>query len=211
MNKTSIVLVDDHRLFRKGIASLIDTFNDYEVLFDAGNGEEFCAKITPKFKPDLVLLDLNMPGMDGKQTSEWIKTNYPEIRIIVLSMAEDEDAVLSMIKTGIKGYLLKDAEPMEFKAALDAVTKGDVYFPPFVAKYMAESFNKSGTDIKLNEREIDFLRLASTELTYKEIADKMFVSLRTVDGYRDSLFVKLHVKNRVGLVLYAIKHKIVEI
>lgn len=212
MSKTSIALVDDHRLFRQGIVSLIGTFSDYEVLFEAGSGEEFCNKVSEKFKPKIVLLDLNMPTLSGQQTSEWIRKNHPDINIIVLSMDGDAETVISMIKTGIKGYLLKDSDPTEFKTALDAVANDNVYFPPFAARYMAESFyNKPVEDIKLNLREKEFLKLASSELTYKEIADKMFVSSRTVDGYRDTLFVKLNVKNRVGLVLYAIKNKLIEL
>lgn len=211
MKKTAIALLDDHRLFRQGIASLISSFPEYEVLFDAGSGEEFCTKVSLKFKPEIVLLDLNIPVMSGFQVAEWIGKNHPDISIIVLSMFDDAETVLSMIKTGVKGYLLKDSEPSEFKAALDAVSTGNVYFPPFVARYMAESFYKPATNIKLNAREKEFLKLASSELTYKEIADKMCVSLRTVDGYRDNLFVKLNVKNRVGLVLYAVKNKLVEL
>jgi len=211
MKKILIALVDDHSLFRRGIASLIQTFPEYEVLFDASSGEECCNKINGQFKPDLVLLDINMPVFNGMQTALWLQQNYPEIHVIILSMFDDEDTVIAMMKTGIKGYLLKDAEPAEFKKALDSVTANDVYFPAFVTRYLAKSLSKNPEPIRLNAREIEFIRFASTELTYKEIADKMFVSLRTVDGYRDQLFIKLHVKNRIGLVLYAIRHKIVEL
>lgn len=211
MKKIMIALVDDHCLFRRGIASLIDSFTEYQVLFDAGSGEEFCKKVSPKFKPDIVLLDLNMPVLNGQQTAVWIKKNYPDIKIIVLSMFENENTVLSLIKTGIKGYLLKDSQPAEFKKALDTVAAMDVYFPSFVTYYLAGIFSKPKPEITLNVRETEFIKWASTEMTYKEIAKKMFVSMRTVDGYRDHLFVKLNVKNRVGLVLYAIKNKIVEL
>jgi len=210
MKITTIALVDDHRLFRRGMASLIDSFPAYEVLFDASNGTEFCDKISPEFKPQIVLLDLSMPGLNGQQTAQWIIKHYPEIHIIVLSMFDDEKTVIEMMKIGIKGYLLKDSEPAEFKVALDTVAAMDVYFPAFVTRYMANNFSESET-IKLNPRETEFLKLASTELTYKEIADKMFVSLRTVDGYRDQLFLKLNVKNRIGLVIYAIKNRIVNL
>lgn len=211
MNKISIALVDDHRLFRKGIASLIQTFGDYYVVFDAGSGQEFMDSLKLNPIPKIVLLDLNMPLMTGLQVAEWLKQNHPGISVIVLSMAEDEQSVISLIKTGVKGYLLKDSEPTDFKAALDAVADGNVYFPAFAARYMADKLNRSSNEISLNSRELEFLKFAASELTYKEIADKMCVSLRTVDSYRDNLFVKLNIKNRVGLVLYSIKNKIVEI
>lgn len=211
MQQTTIALVDDHRLFRQGIVSLIKTFPEYDVLFEAGSGEEFCERIHQKNKPDIVLLDLNMPVMSGAQLASWIKEHYPEIHIIVLSMVDDAETILMTIKTGVRGYLLKDADPLEFKAALDAVASHNVYFPSFVTRLMAERLYTPSTDVKLNQREKDFLKYAGTELTYKEIAEKMFVSLRTIDGYRDSLFVKLNVKNRVGLVLYAIKNKLIEL
>jgi len=209
MKKILIALVDDHRLFRQAIASLIQTFPGYEVLFDAGSGDECCKKIRQDYKPDIILLDINMPVLNGLQTSVWLQTHYPEIHVIVLSMFDDEDTVLAMMKTGIKGYLLKDSEPSEFRMALETVAENGVYFPAFVTQYLTLNLSKAPEAIRLNARELEFLRLTSTELTYKEIADKMFVSLRTVDGYRDQLFIKLHVKNRIGLVLYAIRNKIV--
>ncbi len=209
-NKTSIALVDDHRLFRKGITVLIQSFENYQVLFDVGSGEEFFERLSNGNIPQIVLLDLNMPIMNGLQVAKILKEDYPEIAVIVLSMVEDSESVISLVKTGIKGYLLKDSEPAEFKMALDEVVKKNVYFPSFVSKYMAESLNIPSDESKLNQREREFLILASSELTYKEIADKMFVSTRTIDGYRENLFNKLNIKNRVGLVLYAIKNKIVE-
>lgn len=210
MNKISIALVDDHQLFRKGIASLIETFPDYEVIFDVGSGDELFERLSSKQQPRIILLDMNMPVMNGLQVASRIQKEYPGIAVIILSMVEDADTVLSVIKKGIKGYLLKDSDPSAFRNALDAVATDEVYFPSFVMRYMSDRYC-SNAAIKLSERELEFLKLASSELTYKEIADQMFLSQRTIDGYRDSLFLKLQVKNRVGLVLYAIKHKIVEI
>jgi DNA-binding NarL/FixJ family response regulator len=209
MKKMLIALVDDHCLFRQGVAALIRTFPEYQVLFEAGSGEECCQKINQNYIPDIVLLDINMPVLNGLHTSEWLQKHHPEIRVIVVSMFDDEDTVIAMIKTGVRGYLLKDSDPSEFKLALDMVSANDVYFPGFVTRYLARSFFNTSANIRLNARELEFLRLVSTELTYKEIADQMFVSLRTVDGYRDQLFIKLNVKNRIGLVLYAIRNKIV--
>jgi len=207
-----VALIDDHRLFRSGINSLINNFTGYHVMFEAGNGKEFTQKISKKFKPDIALLDINMPEMDGIATTKWIKQHYPEINVIILSMYEDAEKVLSLVKLGIKGYLLKDAEPDDFKEALDTVSNNELYYPAFVAKHMVNNLRGPATgSIKLNEREYEFLKFAATELTYKEMADLMNVSVRTVDGYRDHLFEKLQVKSRIGLVLYAIKNKFIEV
>ncbi len=207
----NIVLVDDHRLFRSGIASLIQSMQGYTVMYEASNGVELSNKLTPKTRPDIILLDINMPQMNGMDTAKWLKDNHPDVKVIVLSMFEDADKVLAMLKLGVKGYLLKDSEPAEFAQALNRVANNEVYYPPFVTRHLVHSFNNEPDKIKLNQRELEFLRLAGSELTYKEIADQMCVSARTVDGYRDQLFDKLQIKSRVGLVLYAIKNKLIEV
>ncbi|MFI5138338.1 MAG: response regulator [Sphingobacteriales bacterium] len=211
MDTIQIALVDDHRLFRSGISSLINNFAGYNVLFEAANGEELTRKISPKFKPDIILLDINMPVMNGTDTAQWLRKEYPEINIIVLSMLDDAEKVLSMLRLGVKGYLLKDAEPFEFEQALQKVSQGEVYYPEFVTRLLVGSIHVPVDSQRLHIREIEFLRLASTELTYKEIADHMNVSARTVDGYRDTLFEKLNVKSRIGLVLYAIKNQLINL
>ena len=127
-------------------------------------------------------------------------------------MFEDAEKVLTMVRMGVKGYLLKDAEPHEFESALVKVAAGDMYYPDFVTRHLLNNFNEDkSAQIKLNPREIEFLRLTSTELTYKEIADTMCISVRTVDSYRDQLFEKLQIKSRVGLVLYSIKNKLIDL
>ena len=205
-----IVLVDDHRLFRSGIASLINKLlPHYKILFEASDGEELMRKLTPKLKPDIVLLDINMPKKDGIATALWLRSTYPDVNIIVLSMFEDADKVLQMVKMGVKGYLLKDAEPHEFEQALQRVAQGEVYYPDFVTRHLLNNFNQQqDQQIKLNNREIAFLKLAGTELTYKEIAAQMCVSPHTVDNYRDALFQKLDLKSRTGLVIFALKYNI---
>jgi DNA-binding NarL/FixJ family response regulator len=208
---SQIALVDDHRLFRSGIASLIQKLPGYSIIFEASNGEELIGKIQSGLLPDIILLDINMPIMNGINTANWLRGAHPEIKVIVLSMFDDPDKVLTMLKLGIKGYLLKDAEPFEFEMALQKVSHNDVYYPDFVTKYLLDTINPAVDHSKLNARELEFLRLAGTELTYKEIADQMKISVRTVDGYRDQLFEKLHVKSRVGLVLYAIKNKLIDL
>jgi DNA-binding NarL/FixJ family response regulator len=211
----NIAVVDDHRLFVIGLRSLIENFSNFNILFEARNGKELTEKLHGKLKPHIILLDLNMPLMNGFETAEWLVNNHPEINVIVLSMMEGEETVLKLVKLGIRGYLLKDAEPEDFEAALHIVAEGGYYYPSFVTEHLVKQFNKTKSvtskQVHLNDRELEFLRLTGTELTYKEIAEKLCVSARTVDGYRDHLFEKLNVKSRVGLVLYAIKNKLVSI
>lgn len=211
MDSIQIALVDDHRLFRSGIVSLINSLGGFRVMFEASNGDELSKKLSPHFKPDIILLDINMPVVDGVETAQWLRKNYPEIHVVVLSMFDDAEKVLAMLRLGVKGYLLKDAEPADFRLALHKVSKGEVYYPEFVTKLLVESINHPFENEKLNNRELEFLKLAATELTYKEIADQMRISARTVDGYRDQLFEKLQVKSRIGLVLYAIKNNLIDL
>jgi len=206
-----IALVDDHKLFRSGIAYLINNFHRYNVLFEAGDGEDMIRKITSKLKPDIILLDISMPKMDGISTAKWLRANHPDIKIIVLSMFEDAEKVLTMVRMGVKGYLLKDSEPVDFEDALFKVSNNEIYYPEFVTKHLVHNINIDYTLAKLNGREVEFLKLAASELTYKEIAEHMCISSRTVDGYRDQLFEKLGIKSRIGLVLYAIKNKLIEV
>ncbi len=216
--KIKVVLVDDHVLLRNGLANLISSFEKYEVLFEANNGKDFLASLRAANLPDIVLLDINMPEMDGYETSLWLKKNHPQIKVLALSMYDNEASIIRMLKNGAKGYILKDIDPLEFKAALDSLVRKGFYYSDLVTGKLIHAVNNfeesegAGKAISnLNERELEFLKLACTEMTYKEIADKMYVSPRTVDGYRDSLFEKLNCKTRVGLVMYAIKNGIVNL
>jgi len=213
----SIVLVDDHSLLRIGLAQLVQSLGN-TILFEADNGRELLQKLDKKHLPDIVLMDINMPEMDGYATTQWLKENYPEVKVLALSMYDNESAIIRMLKCGAKGYILKDSEPAELKAAIDDVMTKGYYYSDLVSGKLIHAINKIedggsevNTLVNLNDRETDFLKFACTEMTYKEIADKMFVSPRTIDGYRDGLFEKLHVKTRVGLVMYAIKTGIVSV
>ena len=213
----NIVLTDDHVLLRNGLAALVKNLG-HNVLFEADNGKDFINKLDKKNLPELVLMDINMPEMDGYETALWLKTNHPEVKVLALSMYDNESSIIRMLKSGAKGYILKDSEPAELKAAIDAVVSKGYYYSDLVSGKLIHAINKlddEGGELKnlmqLNERETDFLKYACTEMTYKEIADKMFVSPRTIDGYRDALFEKLHVKTRVGLVMYAIKNGVVSV
>jgi two-component system, NarL family, invasion response regulator UvrY len=215
-NNIKVALVDDHVLLRKGLAELIRNIG-YEVLFEADNGIDFQQKIKKDNAPDLVMLDINMPEMDGFATAQWIKQNYPLVKTMALSMYDNENSIIRMFKAGARGYILKDSEPSELKAALDSILTKGFYYSELVTGKLIHSINKMDDDgdvrslVHLNAREIDFLKYACTEMTYKEIADKMFLSPRTIDGYRDDLFEKLNLKTRVGLVMYAIKNGIVQV
>ena len=211
----NIVLVDDHALLRNGLATLVRNLG-HGVLFEADNGKDFIENLKPNSLPDIVLLDINMPEMDGYQTASWIKANQPSIKTLALSMYDDENAIIRMLKNGAKGYLLKDSEPAELQDAITAIMKKGYYYSDLVNGKLINAINKmddEGSDlknlIKLTNREIEFLKYTCTELNYKEIADELCISPRTVDGYRTDLFEKLHVKSRVGLVIYAIKNGIV--
>jgi two-component system, NarL family, invasion response regulator UvrY len=216
--KIKVVLADDHVLLRKGLAGVVNSFGEYEVLFEADNGSHFIEQIKKFGEPAIVLMDINMPGMDGYETAQWLKEHYPLVNVLALSMYDNEAAIIKMFKAGAKGYILKDSEPPQLKAALDAIHTKGFYYSELATGRLINSINKMD-DIQaanahlpqLNNREIEFLKLACTEMTYKEIADKMFLSPRTIDGYRDALFEKLQLKTRVGLVMYAIKQGIVEV
>jgi DNA-binding NarL/FixJ family response regulator len=213
----NIVLVDDHSLLRNGLAELVKS-QGHAVLFEADNGKDFTTKLDTKLLPDVVLMDINMPEMDGFETTQWLKVNHPGVHVLALSMYDNETSIIRMLKCGAKGYILKDSEPAELKAAIHALMDKGFYYSDLVSGKLMHAINKMDDDgdglkklVPLNDRETEFLKYTCTELTYKEIADKMFLSPSTIDGYRDALFEKLHVKTRVGLVMYEIKNGIVNV
>ncbi|MEP7375635.1 MAG: response regulator transcription factor [Chitinophagaceae bacterium] len=212
-NITPIALVDDHALLRNGLASLIQNFEGYSVLFEADNGKEFIRQLQTHAVPDIILLDITMPEMNGFETAAWINKNAPSIKILVLSMMDNDAVVISMIKEGARGYILKDSKPAIFKQALDSIRDTGFYMNELVSNKMLNYVKHHETTGKalplisqLTEKEILFMRMVCTEMTYKEIATAMQISPRTIDGYRDELLKKLNVESRVGLVLFAVKH-----
>lgn len=216
--KIKVALADDHKLLRKGLAGLISSLENYKVIFEADNGKDFLRQLSGAELPDIVLMDINMPEMDGYDTTAWLKKNHPSIKVLALSMYDDEESIIRMIRCGARGYILKDMEPSEFNVALDTLSKKGFYYSELVADKLIHAVNlmddgaqKAGSPVSLSDRELEFIKLACTQLTYKEIADNMVLSVRTIDGYRDDLFQKLGLKNRVGLVIYAIKNGIVNL
>jgi DNA-binding NarL/FixJ family response regulator len=214
----NIALVDDHNLFRKGLIKLInlgDSQNRYNILFEADNGNDLKEKMKQPPFPDIILMDIDMPGLDGFEAVDWLQRTHPDIKILVISMVEGEAEILRMLRLGVKGYLSKDIEVEDMHSALEAIDRNGYYYSETAAEVLNQSIGgnkkESTTTAYLSEREREFLKMATTEMTYKEIADKMNLSPKTIDGYREALFERLKVKSRVSLALYAVKHGIVKL
>ncbi|GAA4024053.1 MAG: DNA-binding response regulator [Flavobacterium sp.] len=208
-SKKTIAIVDDHILIAQAIKGIIANFEDFETICECENGQELIDKInTYNVLPDIVLLDISMPVMDGFQTADWLQKNHPEVLVMVLSMQNDEQSVIKMVKNGAKSYLLKNSHPRELESALLKLVENGFYYPEWASKIIFSSINKTSNEAlsKLTDREKEFLKYTITEKSYKEIAELMFCSPRTVESYRDNLFEKLNLKTRVGLAVYAIKN-----
>ncbi|MGO4772690.1 response regulator [Flavobacterium sp. W22_SRS_FK3] len=208
--KKTIVIVDDHVLIAQALKGIIENFEEFQVLYECENGKDLQDKFQLKKPiPDIVLLDISMPIMDGFETAKWLKKLYPDILIMILSMQNDNQSVIKMIQIGINGYLLKNTSPYELEKALKQVAKEGFYYQDWASRIVFASLNNKNEEhdtIKLTAREKEFLKYTITEMNYKEIAEKMFCSPRTVESYRDSLFEKLELKTRVGLAVFALKN-----
>lgn len=212
MSKVDIIIVDDHVLFSQALNGLVNKFDEYNVIKVLNDGSEvvdYFSKDNPI--PDVVLMDIQMPIMNGIEAANWLKTNLPDVKVLALSMECEEETILAMLRAGAKGYLLKDIHPSILKHAIKEVHENGFYYTENVTTTLLHahqnSYNKP--KIYLKDRELELLKLACTELTYREIAEKMFLSPKTVENYRESLFEKIEAKTRIGLVLYAIREKIV--
>lgn len=215
-NTIQIAIVDDHKLFREGIARLISSLNDdFNIVLEASNGQDFLNRLPNEHELDVVIVDLDMPIMSGHELAIHLKENHPKFNVLALTMhGEDEQSIIKMIRSGVKGYLSKDVEPDELKAAIESVSSGKFHFNDALSGKMLEIIiddKVSNPGINLNDREAHFLKLACSELTYKEIADQMNLSPKTIDGYRAALFERFEIKSRVGLVLFALKNGLTEL
>ncbi|MFY1048086.1 response regulator transcription factor [Chryseobacterium sp. GP-SGM7] len=213
MKTIPIAIVDDHTLMSKALENMIMENPQYRVMMNHQNGEDFIEALEKASElPAVVLMDINMPFKNGIETTEWLSENHPDVKVIALTMEDDEKVLIKMLKAGAKGYLLKDMQPSILFQAIDTVFEKGSFYTDFVAqkllKVKAEDIKTASLLSELKGRELEFIKWACSELTYKEIADKMFVSPKTVDGYRDSVFIKLEIKNRVGLVIFALKHNL---
>ncbi|WNJ16195.1 response regulator transcription factor [Pontibacter sp. G13] len=212
----SVGIVDDQKLFRRGMASLIQEFEGIEVVLEASNGKELLDKVRVN-QPDVVLLDLEMPVMDGIEATQILTEQYPDIKIIIISMHDGESFISHSMKEGANGYLFKEAEPREVELAINCVIENNFYFNDQVSAALLKSMTNHNSPInpifrsgfELTDRELDVLKLICEELTSAEIADKLFLSKRTVEGHRTSLLNKTGARNTVGLVIYALKAGIV--
>lgn len=208
----SIVIVDDHILIAKALGSIMSKFENFDILYECGNGKELQDKfIVKKNIPSIVLLDVSMPVMDGFATSKWLREEHPNVLVLALSMQDDETSLIKMIKNGARGYLLKNAAPTELETALKTITNNGYYYPDWASNIVFSNFanpideTSNITVLDITEREIEFLRLCTTDLSYKDISDKMNCSPRTIEDYRNKLCDKLNIKSRVGLAVYAVK------
>jgi DNA-binding NarL/FixJ family response regulator len=218
MVKIKLALVDDHNLFRRGIASILGQVADFDLMLEASNGQEFIDKL-PRRVPDVVLLDLQMPVLDGTATADYLRENYPLIKIIVLTMHDEDRMVLHLLEKGVSGYLLKDSDPDEVERAIRKVMDEGVYLNEFVSRAMLRKMTNKPTVAKqptlynskilLSEREKEVLKLICEGMSTAEISDRIFLSPRTVEGHRLRILEKTGTKNTAGMVAYAFKNDLV--
>lgn len=208
-------MADDHILLRNALASLIDGFGDYSVVLLARNGRELIDGLNPHQMPQVLLLDLNMPVMDGFETAAWFREHHPDVHVLMLTMYDAEATLIRLLQIGVKGFLKKDIHPSELKQALETVMQFGYYYSYDSTGKIMNLFRKQDSESIqkniLTEQDIVFLKLAASDMTYKEIALEMGLNPRMVDNLRDQLFVKFDVKSRVGLALYAIRKGLVSI
>lgn len=214
MNKIKIAIVDDHKLVSKALENMITYNPNFEVIINCYNGADFLNHLkTAEIFPDVILMDINMPVLNGIETTLIITKEYPDLKVIALTMEDNESTIIRMLKAGAKGYLLKDMSPDILFDAINLVHEKGIFYTDLLnegmLKMKTEEREMDNANDSLKGRETEFIKLACTELTYREIAEQMNLSPRTIDGYRDSVFLKLNVKSRVGIVLYAIKTKII--
>lgn len=207
-----IALADDQQLFLRSLSTLIDGFEGKKVIMEALNGKDLLDQFeNAEQLPHIVLLDVNMPVMNGEQAAELLSKKYPDTRLVALSMKDDDRTIIKMIKAGCCSYLLKDIHPNELDKALTEIHTNGYYNSDTVNRNLRRLLSHNETELKLTEKEQLFLHHACSDMTYKEIASKMCLSEKTIDGYREAIFVKLNVKSRVGMALEAIRLQLISL
>jgi len=205
--KTTIGIVDDHLLFAKSLGLMLKSFNEYEVVVEAQNGRDLQDKLSKvKIPPSIMLIDVNMPLMNGHETAKWLRAHYPRMKLVALSMNDGDKVIIDMIKAGCCAYLLKETHPDELEKALQEIHLTGYYNADASnILFRRTPMDDEKVSVYVNEKEMLFLQHACSDLTYKQIASLMNLSERTIDGYRETLFGKLNVQSRVGLALESIR------
>ncbi|MEA5405533.1 response regulator transcription factor [Arcicella sp. DC2W] len=216
LTKIRIAVTDDHALFRRGLVSLLSLNDDFEVVLEASNGQELIDNIA-ETHPNIVLMDLNMPILDGIRATERIKKQFPKVKIIVISMHDEDKFVTHLMSLGANGYLLKDAHPDEVENAIYTVFKEDYYYGPFLVKVMhnrminkpeKKTENQLSIQIGISDRELEVLEHICQGTTTQNIAEMLCLSARTVEGHRNRIMEKTGTKNVAGLVAWAVRNGI---
>lgn len=217
MEIIKVAIADDHQIFRKGVILSLRQYTNIKFVFEAENGEDLVQKVTHNESPDVILMDLKMPVKDGIETTKYLNKHFPAIKVIILTMYEDERFVGHLMDSGANGYLLKSTDPSEIKKAINDVMRTGFYLNNFVNKvlikknYAKQKFNPNlNSEVVISEREKEVLTLVCMEFTAQEIAQKMEISARTVEAIKDRLMERFGVKNSVGLVFYAMKNSIID-
>jgi DNA-binding NarL/FixJ family response regulator len=208
LNKSRVIIADDHTLFRQGLKLILEDIVTIEVIADVSNGSELI-EVTRELKPDLVIMDINMPEVNGIEASRILLQDYPDLKILVVSMYGDEQYYNSVIENGVKGFILKNAENIELRAAVNAILNGKTYFSQELLLGLIRN-RKTSDQITITPRESEILELICQGLSSAEIATKLFLSERTVENHRASLLDKTGCRNSLSLVLYAFKNNLVQ-
>ena len=215
MKKIKIALADDYKIFREGLKVSLSVDDQFEIISEADNGEDLVNSFE-KHLPDVVIMDLKMPIMDGMEATQIIRKKYKEVKILVVSMYDDDKFIIHLMEIGANGYLFKNAEPDEILKAIHSVHENGYYFNDIVNKALLKKLVLKGNikpsfkqNVELTERELEVLKLVCEEKTATEIGKEIFLSPRSVEGIRQRLIEKIGVRNTAGLVMFAVKNSIV--
>ena len=211
----SLVIADDHEIFRDGLVLMLSKQPTLKVKGQAGDGKQLI-ELVKKHQPDIVITDIKMPYMDGVEATKYLTQHYPSSRIIALSMFNEENLIVDMLEAGAKGYLLKNADKQEILDAIENVYEGNVYYCKHTNSNLASMIVKSKFNLSVKketvvfgDREKEIIKLICLQCTAQEIGDRLFISKRTVEGYRTKILEKINAKNTAGVVVYALKHNLI--